>query len=390
MPRVLAAALVLAGPARACFPDEDYDDYASGGTSSDGSFNYSELGGGDPNAPAWTNTGLFFSDPAPDPVYSDPDGGDGSGGGDSAPDPAPPDPPPPDPPPPDPPPPDPPPPDPPPSDPPPDQVPTPDPPPAPDPPPPDPPPDPPADPHPPPPPDPPPPPSAAITASPGSGTAPFTALVAWNTANADSVVVAGNGLASSDPSGAQSVMLPAAGSYTFTLTASGPGGQVTGSATVTAAAALLPQTITFAPAATLKYPGAATPLSATASSGLPVSLLLLSGPGSLQGNLLTLTGTGSLVLEASQPGDSVWLPAPDVTATINAQPVSHLARIRFNANGHDAHVVNQNAAAGSSFIWTDPGGLLLSPWPAFANPQPAAAGPANTVLPPVPAAAPGR
>lgn len=385
--RVLAAVLPLAAPARACFPDDNYDDYASGGTSSSNGFNYSELGGGDPDAPAWSNTALFFSEPAPDPapVYSDSGGGNdsggggsGDGGGDPAPDPAPPptaaaDPAPSDPPP-----------DP---GPPPDASPAPDPAPAPDSPPDDPAPPPapaPSDPAPP----PPPAPSAAITASPGSGTAPFAALVAWTTANADSAVVAGAGLASSNLTGAQSVTLAAGGSYTFTLTASGPGGQVSAAATVTASAARLPQTIAFSPAAVAKYPGAAIPLTATATSGLPVGFTLLSGPGSLQGGQLTLTGPGPLVLEASQPGNSLWLPAPDVTASINAQPPPTLVRIRFNATGRDAHVVNRNAPAGSSFIWTDPGGLFLEPWPAFTGARPAPAGAANTLLPPVPVAAP--
>jgi hypothetical protein len=378
---ILAAVLPLAAPVRACFPDDDYDDYASGSTSSSNGFNYSELGGGDPDAPAWTNTALFFSDPAPDPdpVYTDPDGGNDSGGGGSgdpatdpappaaaAPDPAPSDPPtdsspPADPPPPS----DPaPPPDSPPDDSPPPDAPAP------------------SDPAP----TPPPAPSASITASPGSGTAPFAALVAWTTADADSAVVAGTGLASSDLAGAQSVTLAAGGSYTFTLTASGPGGQVSAAATVTASAARLPQTIAFSPAAAAKYPGPPIPLAATATSGLPVGFTLLSGPGSLQGSQLTLTGPGALVLEASQPGNRLWLPAPDVTATINAQPPPTLVRIRFNAAGRDAHVVNRNAPAGSTFIWTDPGGLLLEPWPAFTGAQPAPAGAANTVLPPVPAA----
>ncbi len=231
-------------------------------------------------------------------------------------------------------------------------------------------------------------PTAALSASPDSGTAPFAAMVVWATANADTAVVAGYGLASSDLSGAQSVMLGAGGSYTFTITASGPGGQVTQAATVTAGAARLPQTISFAPAATGRFPGPPLGLSAMATSGLPVGFAVLSGPATVQGSQLTLTGTGPLVVRASQPGNALWLPAPDVTATINAQPVPDLSRIRFNAAGRDAHVINQAAAAGSTFIWTDPGGLLLSPWPDFSGARPAPAGPANMVLPPVPAAGP--
>ncbi len=379
-----ALALPFAGPARACFPDDGFDDFAGGSTASVDGFDYSELGGGDSNAPAWMNSGLFMSDPAPDPgpLYSDPGGGGGGeGGGDSPPPDAgpPPDPgaaePPSDPsPPPD----DapPPPPDPPPS--------------APDPAPPDPTPDPAPEPAPDPAPIPPPPaaPTASLSASPANGTAPFAAMIAWATANADAAVVAGYGLASSDLSGAQSVLLGAGGSFTFTITASGPGGQVSQAVTVTAGAARLPQSISFAPPATSRFPGAPLGLGATATSGLPVGFAVLSGPATIQGAQLTLTGTGPLVVRASQPGNAFWLPAPDVTATINAQPPPDFSRIRFNAAGRDAHMINQGAAAGSTFIWTDPGGLLLSPWPAFSGAQPAPAGPANTVLPPVPAAGP--
>lgn len=51
-------------------------------------------------------------------------------------------------------------------------------------------------------------------------------------------------------------------------------------------------------------------LSPTASSGLPVGLTLISGPASLSGNTLTWTGEdGTVVLEATQPGDGQYSPA---------------------------------------------------------------------------------
>lgn len=54
-------------------------------------------------------------------------------------------------------------------------------------------------------------------------------------------------------------------------------------------------------------------LSATASSGLPVSFELMEGPATISGNTLTLTGTTGMVrLKASQAGNATWLPAPDV------------------------------------------------------------------------------
>ena len=57
-------------------------------------------------------------------------------------------------------------------------------------------------------------------------------------------------------------------------------------------------------------------LTATASSGLPVSFEMLEGPASINGNVLTLTGeTGLVRLKAFQSGNDSWLPAPDVIKT---------------------------------------------------------------------------
>ena len=54
-------------------------------------------------------------------------------------------------------------------------------------------------------------------------------------------------------------------------------------------------------------------LQAHASSGLPVSFEMISGPATINGNVLTLTGeTGIVQFKACQAGNDVWLPAPDV------------------------------------------------------------------------------
>lgn len=57
-------------------------------------------------------------------------------------------------------------------------------------------------------------------------------------------------------------------------------------------------------------------LMATASSGLPVSFEVVSGPATVSGNTLTLTGTPGVVkVKAMQEGNSSWQPAPAVTRT---------------------------------------------------------------------------
>lgn len=55
-------------------------------------------------------------------------------------------------------------------------------------------------------------------------------------------------------------------------------------------------------------------LNATASSGLPVSFVIVSGPAMLSGSSVTLIGAeGTVVVRASQAGNSTYNPATDVT-----------------------------------------------------------------------------
>ena len=59
-------------------------------------------------------------------------------------------------------------------------------------------------------------------------------------------------------------------------------------------------------------------LSATSSSGLPVSFRVVSGPATLTGNTVTLTGgTGTVTVSASQAGNESYYAAPEVTRTFN-------------------------------------------------------------------------
>ncbi|MDX1907802.1 MAG: PKD domain-containing protein [Bacteroidia bacterium] len=75
---------------------------------------------------------------------------------------------------------------------------------------------------------------------------------------------------------------------------------------------LTPQTITFGPLANQLSNAAPVSLTATASSGLPVSFSVVSGPATLTGNTLTLTGIGPVTVRASQAGDATYSAAPDV------------------------------------------------------------------------------
>ncbi|MDX2246951.1 MAG: T9SS type A sorting domain-containing protein [Bacteroidia bacterium] len=73
------------------------------------------------------------------------------------------------------------------------------------------------------------------------------------------------------------------------------------------------QAITFAPIQDKLTTDPAFALTATASSGLPVTLEIVSGPATLSGNTVTLTGvTGTVTIRATQPGNASYLAADTV------------------------------------------------------------------------------
>ena len=95
----------------------------------------------------------------------------------------------------------------------------------------------------------------------------------------------------------------------------------TTSAVVSAAYTILkPQTITFAPVRPVTYGVSPIALSATASSGLPVSFSVLSGPATVSGtnnSTLTITGAGTVVVVANQVGNGFYKSAPQIVRNIS-------------------------------------------------------------------------
>jgi hypothetical protein len=75
------------------------------------------------------------------------------------------------------------------------------------------------------------------------------------------------------------------------------------------------QFITFAPA-NCPVGWAPFALSATASSGLPVTFTQMTGPPLLAGNILTPSTPGTLLITASQAGNASFAPAPPVTMKV--------------------------------------------------------------------------
>lgn len=88
------------------------------------------------------------------------------------------------------------------------------------------------------------------------------------------------------------------------------------------------QTITFTPASPITYGGASNTIDlskvASATSGLPVSFSVTSGPGTISGTTLTVTNAGTIVIAANQAGNTDYSAAPTVTAQIVVNPVGTL------------------------------------------------------------------
>jgi uncharacterized repeat protein (TIGR02543 family) len=85
----------------------------------------------------------------------------------------------------------------------------------------------------------------------------------------------------------------------------------------------IPQSIAFGGMSQQRSVDAPFPIYASASSGLPVSFSVLSGPAQLSGNVLTLTGAGTVSVRASQAGNSVFAPAANVDQSLTVLPPSN-------------------------------------------------------------------
>ena len=72
------------------------------------------------------------------------------------------------------------------------------------------------------------------------------------------------------------------------------------------------QAITFGALSNRTYGDAPFTVSATATSGLPVNFQILSGPATVSGNTVTITGAGTVIVRASQSGDPSFNAAPNV------------------------------------------------------------------------------
>ncbi len=155
------------------------------------------------------------------------------------------------------------------------------------------------------------------------------------------------------------------------------------------------QTITFPNPGTQTYGVAPITLTATASSGLAVSYSVTSGPATVNGTTLTITGPGSVTLQATQSGNTNYSAAPAVSVTFavnkapqtitfpNPGPQTYgVAPIALTASASSGLAVSYSVTSGpatvngSTLTITGPGSVTLQATQS-GNPNYAAAAPIN-------------
>ncbi len=113
------------------------------------------------------------------------------------------------------------------------------------------------------------------------------------------------------------------------------------------------QTITFATIPNKTYGDAPFALNATASSSLPITFVVVSGPITLAGTTVTLTGAGSVTIRAEQAGDPGYNPAPAVTQSFSVAKAA--ATITLGSLSQ-----TYNGAAHFASATTNPAGLTVN------------------------------
>jgi sugar lactone lactonase YvrE len=125
------------------------------------------------------------------------------------------------------------------------------------------------------------------------------------------------------------------------------------------------QAITFAALANRTFGNPPVTLSASASSGLTVAFSVVSGPASLSGTTLTLTGVGTVTVRAIQAGDANFAAAAAVEQTFTVAAATPAitwappAAITYGA-ALTASQLNASAGVAGTFTYSPTAGAVLN------------------------------
>jgi len=118
------------------------------------------------------------------------------------------------------------------------------------------------------------------------------------------------------------------------------------------------QTINFPNPGTQTYGVAPFALTATATSGLPISYSVSSGPATVSGSTLTITGAGSVTVQATQAGNNTWQQATPMSATFTVNPAMVTVTANNLAMSYVAQVTPTLTASYSGFVNGDTSAVL--------------------------------
>lgn len=125
------------------------------------------------------------------------------------------------------------------------------------------------------------------------------------------------------------------------------------------------QTITFPNPGPVTYGVSPLTLTASATSGWPIAYTVISGPATVAGNVLTITGAGSVVVQADQSGNTDYAAAASVqdTITVNQEPTSVTwvtpAAITYGT-ALSGTQLDATASVAGSFVYSPAAGTVLT------------------------------
>ena len=108
------------------------------------------------------------------------------------------------------------------------------------------------------------------------------------------------------------------------------------------------QTISFGQLAGQTYGAPTMTLNATDTSDLPLSYAVISGPATISGSVLTITGAGNVEVQASQAGDSTYNMATPVDESFTVTP----AQLTITANNATKTYGTQTTFSSTAFTET--------------------------------------
>ncbi len=115
------------------------------------------------------------------------------------------------------------------------------------------------------------------------------------------------------------------------------------------------QTITFGPLPSKAFGDASFTVSATASSGLSPTFFIVSGPATISGSTVTITGTGTVVVRASQAGNANYSAATPVdqsfSVALNSQTIT-FGSLSSKTYGDAPFTISATASSGLSPIFS--------------------------------------